>query len=123
MRFVNPIPFVRDINVSKQFYANIIGLDILEDHGNFVLFASGFAIHDGASLHATIWKNGEPNSLGFGANNLLLYFEDDDIRAAFSRIAPHVDVIHPIEKQSWGQQVFRFYDPDRHLVEVGEVQV
>jgi len=74
-------------------------------------------------LHATVWKNSEPNSLTFGANNLVLYFEDDNIKAAFSRIASHAEVIHPVEEQAWGQHVFRVYDPDRHVIEVGEVQL
>ncbi|WP_424540407.1 hypothetical protein [Sinorhizobium medicae] len=28
----------------------------------------------------------------------------------------------PIERQAWGQRVFRFYDPDEHAIEVGEPQ-
>ncbi|XEN30972.1 catechol 2,3-dioxygenase-like lactoylglutathione lyase family enzyme [Ensifer sp. WSM1721] len=50
MRFINPIPFVRDINYSKEFYEKRLGLKILEDFGNFVLFETGFAIHEGTSL-------------------------------------------------------------------------
>lgn len=38
MRFINPIPFVRDINRSKEFYNQLLGLKIIEDAGNFVLF-------------------------------------------------------------------------------------
>ncbi|HEX7712444.1 MAG TPA: VOC family protein [Bacillota bacterium] len=30
------------------------------------------------------------------------------------------EIIHPFEKQAWGQNVFRFYDPDRHIPEIGE---
>jgi catechol 2,3-dioxygenase-like lactoylglutathione lyase family enzyme len=50
MRFINPIPFVRDINRSKEFYQKRLGLEILEDFGNFVLFETGFAVHEGSSL-------------------------------------------------------------------------
>lgn len=42
--------------------------------------------------------------------------------SAFESIAPHVELIHPVERQAWGQRVFRFYDPDGHAVEVGEPQ-
>ena len=28
--------------------------------------------------------------------------------------------IHNIEQQPWGQRVLRFYDPDRHIIEIGE---
>lgn len=38
------------------------------------------------------------------------------------KVEPLVELIHPIERQAWGQKVFRFYDPDGHIVEVGEPQ-
>lgn len=122
MRFVNPIPFVRNVDVSRRFYREILGLRIERDHGDFVRFASGFAIHDGSSLEKTIWgAAGDPLDR-YGRRNLVLYFEDDDIDSAFARIGPRVELVHPIEKQSWGQRVFRFYDPDGHVVEIGERQ-
>lgn len=122
MRFINPIPFVRDIVRSREFYQNRLGLKVLEDFGNFVLFESGFAIHEGAALEQTVWQKPSQSDEPYGRGNLLLYFEHDDVDAAFENIAPHVELIHPIERQAWGQRVFRFYDPDRHAVEIGEPQ-
>ncbi|MBW9115751.1 VOC family protein [Rhizobium cauense] len=122
MRFINPIPFVRDINRSKEFYRTTIGLKILEDFGTFVLFETGFAIHDGKSLEQTIWRRPLVSEGPYGRGNLLLYFEHEDVDAAFERIAPQVELIHPVERQEWGQRVFRFYDPDRHAIEIGEPQ-
>ena len=55
MRFVNPIPFVRDIGRSRDFYRDRLGLKVLEDFGTFVLFETGFAIHDGRALEQTVW--------------------------------------------------------------------
>ena len=123
MRFVNPIPFVRDIETSRAFYQAVMGLRVLEDHGNFVLFETGFAIHEGSSLERTIWGNPAPEAERYGRRNLLLYFEHEDVDAAFASIAPQVDLIHPIERQAWGQRVFRFYDPDGHAIELGEPQI
>ena len=31
-----------------------------------------------------------------------------------------MDIIHPIKKQEWGQNVFRFYVPDKSLIKIGE---
>ena len=28
--------------------------------------------------------------------------------------------VHPLFEHRWGQRVVRFYDPDRHIIEVGE---
>lgn len=122
MRFINPIPFVRNIVQSREFYEKRLGLEVLEDAGSFVLFETGFAIHDGSALEQTVWGKASETSEPYGRRNLLLYFEHDDVDAAFESIAPHVELIHPVERQAWGQRVFRFYDPDGHAVEVGEPQ-
>jgi hypothetical protein len=29
-------------------------------------------------------------------------------------------LLHPLREQPWGQRVFRCFDPDGHIVEVGE---
>ena len=120
MRFVNPIPFVRDISLSREFYRDRLGLKILEDLGNFILFEGGFAIHEGRSLEQTVWRSLSDTDEPYGRRNVLLYFEHDDVDAAFQTIAPHVELIHPVERQAWGQRVFRFYDPDGHAIEIGE---
>ena len=31
-----------------------------------------------------------------------------------------VEYVHPIVEHSWGPRVVRFYDPDKHIIEVGE---
>ncbi|WP_426124018.1 VOC family protein [Pararhizobium sp. PWRC1-1] len=120
MRFVNPIPFVRDISISKTFYCEILGLAVSRDFGNFVMFETGFAIHDGKSLETTVWGQPSVISEPYGRRNILLYFEHDHLDALFERIAGNVNLIHPIETQAWGQRVFRFYDPDGHAIEIGE---
>ncbi|MEN0087170.1 MAG: VOC family protein [Pseudomonadota bacterium] len=122
MKFVNPLPFVEDVDASKLFYTKTLGLVILEDHGNFVLFEGGFAIHYGAALFKTVFGSDNASTGSYGRANLGLYFEHYDLDAAFARISPTVELIHEIRKEPWGQRVFRFYDPDRHVIEVGEPQ-
>lgn len=121
MRFVNPIAFVSDIQVSTAFYRDVLGLTVEADHGSIVIFMGGFAIHDGPALMRTVWGADVPIESGpYGRRNLLFYFEDDDVDACFARIGDRVDRIHPVTKQPWGQRVFRFHDPDGHAVEIGE---
>lgn len=31
-----------------------------------------------------------------------------------------MEYVHPVQEHSWGQRVVRFYDPDGHIIEVGE---
>ncbi|WP_421725830.1 VOC family protein [Bauldia sp.] len=121
MRFVNPIPFVRDITVSKAFYRDILGLTVTVEHDNFVQFQGNFAIHDGTALAQMVWEgSGGEAPDTYGLRNLLLYFEDDDIDARFDALKDQVELIHGLERQAWGQRVFRFYDPDGHAIEIGE---
>jgi catechol 2,3-dioxygenase-like lactoylglutathione lyase family enzyme len=123
MRFVNPLPFVADIARSKAFYQTLLQLPIVQDHGNFVLFHGGFAIHDGQTLYQTVFGRPQMAAGPYGHDNLVLYFETDDLLAAFHRIDGQAELIHPIRTESWGQRVFRFRDPDGHIVEIGEPQM
>lgn len=120
MRFINPLPFVEDIEVSKTFYSEILGLAVLQDHGNFVMFDSGFAIHEGKSLFRTVFDRDDKTVPPYGRANLVLYFEDVELDTAFDRIFQHVTLIHEIREEPWGQRVFRCFDPDQHIVEIGE---
>lgn len=122
MKFVNPLPFVAEMERAKTFYGNILGLEIVQDHGDFVQFDNGFALHEGASLHQTIFGGEVDEETNYGRRNLVLYFEVDDIDATYHRLSEQLNLIHKIEKQDWGQRVFRFFDPDGHIVEIGESQ-
>ena len=41
---------------------------------------------------------------------------DDRIREALEGIR----YVHPVKEHSWGQRVVRLYDPDLHIIEIGE---
>jgi hypothetical protein len=44
-----------------------------------------------------------------------------DIETVVARLVDaDVPVVHPLREQPWGQHVIRFYDPDGHVVEIGE---
>lgn len=122
MKFINPLPFVRDIERSKTFYKTVLGLSVRQDHGNFVMFDNGFAIHEGASLFKTVFGEKDQNEAPYGRDNLVLYFEVEAIEDVFDRLSPHISLIHDVRQEPWGQKVFRFHDPDRHIIEIGELQ-
>lgn len=119
--FYNTIVFVKDINKSKKFYTEVIGLKILDDFQTIVFFEDHFVIHNGNNLLKTIFKRSPLLNFNKGKKNIEIYFETDNIEESYKKIIDsNVKVIHAIEKQAWGQKVFRFYDPDNHLVEIGE---
>jgi catechol 2,3-dioxygenase-like lactoylglutathione lyase family enzyme len=121
-KFINPVILVKDIAVSRAFYTGVLELKIVADHGSFVLFENHFALHQARELAVTIWGETRPpgTDQAQGRNNLLLYFEDAALEQVFARIKDRVQLIHPIRRQAWGQAVFRFYDPDGHVIEIGE---
>jgi catechol 2,3-dioxygenase-like lactoylglutathione lyase family enzyme len=122
LKFINPIVFVKDIRISKAFYSEILGLKVLEDHGPFVLFENDLGIYQAHELAVIIWKANAPSDADQpqGHHNLLFYFETNELEDVFMRIKDQVKLIHPIQRQAWGQMVFRFYDPDGHIIEIGE---
>ncbi|MDD6308448.1 MAG: glyoxalase, partial [Clostridia bacterium] len=63
----------------------------------------------------------ENESLSFGGKTSEIYFEEDDFDG-FENKLKNLDInyVHPVKEHSWGQRVVRFYDPDCHIIEVGE---
>jgi catechol 2,3-dioxygenase-like lactoylglutathione lyase family enzyme len=120
--FVNTIVFVKDMNVSKKFYSELLGLKVMNSYPTIIWFENNFAIHDAAALYKTIYKKDLPSPPARqGKDNIDIYFECTDLEALFNSLQEqNVQFIHPIETQAWGQKVIRFYDPDYHIVEIGE---
>ena len=122
IRHVSTIVFVSDVPASTAFYGDVLGLPIVHDYGTIVMFEHGFCIHDGVNLlEKTYKKPGGFQSGPMGRDNLDIYFETDDLEEAYRIVCESgADMIHPIETQAWGQRVFRFHDPDGHIVEIGD---
>ena len=119
VRFVNPLPLVANLAASITFYRDVVGLSVVEETADFVRFDTGFALRDGASLLAQA-LGAQLLGTPFGRENLVLYFETDDLDAAYAWIAPRAAIVHAIRRMAWGGRVFRFRDIDGHIVEMGE---
>ncbi len=119
MKHVDTIVLVEDIEVSKDFYINVIGLEILDDWGNMVIFKDRFSIHQANKLMPEQEINTLVNSGKQGHNNIDIYFEVENIEEEYNKILQKgVKVIHGIIELPW-QKIFRIYDPDRHIIEIG----
>jgi catechol 2,3-dioxygenase-like lactoylglutathione lyase family enzyme len=120
--FINTIVFVKDINESKRFYVDVLNLKIINDFNTIVFFENHFVLHSADSIMKTVFKHKNIFSrTRQGRKNILIYFENADLDGCYNKIlSMKVILIHGIEKQAWGQNVFRFYDPDGHIIEVGE---
>lgn len=121
--FVSTIVFVSDINKSKQFYADLLSIKIKKDLEKIVFFDNQLVLHCAESILNTIFKRSSGVPSIQGNNNILIYFECktlEKLEQLYHKIKDEVRIINKIEKQEWGQKVFRFYDPDGHIVEFGE---
>ena len=51
-----------------------------------------------------------------------VYFEEDDMDAFPDKLEARKDIsyVHAPITHSWGQRVVRIYDPDGHIIEIGE---
>ena len=51
-----------------------------------------------------------------------LCFEEMDFDGFLNRLRdyPQIEYLGDVFEHSWGQRVIRFYDPDGHIIEVGE---
>ena len=122
IRFKTALLFVKDVAVSRRFYEEVLGQKVEYDFGEDVVFCGGFAIHDAVHISKLLFKRDNPNISGKqGKENFELYFESDELDKVNSALVQSgVTFIHNLLEQPWGQRVLRFYDPDGHIIEIGE---
>ena len=58
----------------------------------------------------------------FGGNDMELYFEAEDFDGFIEDLEKldAIRYVHPVKEHPWGQRAVRLYDPDLHIVEIGE---
>ncbi|MCL2055783.1 MAG: VOC family protein [Oscillospiraceae bacterium] len=118
MKFACTLIAVKDIQASRDFYEKVLGQKVTLDLGANICFENRFAIqHDFAGL---IGEDGIKTA--YQCNDHELVFEEDDFDAFQGRLqqARGIIYLHKAKEYPWGQRVIRFYDPDFHIIEVGE---
>ncbi len=117
MKLKNPMLVVTDIDRTVEFYKRVLGLHVIMDFGANKTLTGGLALQ-------TVETYGDfigTNEISFGSNSFELYFEEDDFDKFAEKLKScDVEYVHPVLEHAWGQRVVRFYDPDKHIVEVGE---
>jgi len=120
LKFISPLIVVADLARSRKFYEDLLGQEVKFDFGENVTFKGDFSIHLAPHFQGLL---GGPADfpVRFKANNAELYFETEDIENLAARLDDAgVNYVHPLRAQPWGQRVLRLYDPDGHIVEIGE---
>lgn len=117
MKLKNPMLIVTDMERSVAFYKSVLGLRVVMDFGANKTLTGGLCLQTAATYGDFIGTD----AISYGGNDCEIYFEEDDFDA-FAEKLKRLDVplVHPVTEHAWGQRVVRFYDPDRHIIEVGE---
>ncbi|MEZ5334251.1 MAG: VOC family protein [Methanolobus sp.] len=118
MKFTCPLIAVSDLEASKEFYEKVLGQKIILDLGWNVTFDGGFAIQFNFAEIVSV----DRESVMKRSHNLELYFEEDDFDSFTEHLKKFDDIeyIHQPKKHDWQQRVVRIYDPDKHIIEIGE---
>jgi len=119
MKFLGTLIVVKDMERARRFYIDVMGLEVTHDFGANVGLTGGIALQTSETWEMFIRKKDE--DIRFNNNATELCFETDDIDAFVKKIDPlKVPLVHPLIEQPWGQRAIRFYDPDGHMIEMGE---
>ena len=120
LRLQNPLLVVADMERSRNFYKTVLDLETVSDLGANVVLEGGLALQTLDSWAGFLGKT--PGEIAFGGNDSEIYFETGDFDGFLRRLfeTPSVELVHPPLEPRWGPGAARLYDPDRHVIEVGE---
>ena len=117
IQFQNPLLAVSDMERSLAFYENMLGLSVIADYGANKTLTGGVCLQT-----LDTWQDfidGAP--VCFGGNAAELYFTTNDFDAFAQKLETlQVRYVHPPKEYAWGQRVVRMFDPDGHVLEIGE---
>jgi catechol 2,3-dioxygenase-like lactoylglutathione lyase family enzyme len=120
IKFNSPLIVVEDMARARHFYEDLLEQKVKFDFGENVVFEGDFSIHLQPHFQSLLgpadrFPVTHPSHWGE------MYFDGDHLDQLAGRLADAgVEFIHPVVEQPWGQRVMRFYDPDHHIVEIGE---
>jgi len=118
MKYACTMITVNDIGSSRKFYESLFGLEVYQDYGKNISFSCGLSLQQDFDMLANIPKE----KILRESNNMELYFEEEDLDGFLEKLKkyPEIRYLHEVIEYRWGQRVIRFYDPDGHIIEVGE---
>ena len=117
MRYESTLLSVKDIKKSIKFYDEVFGLKVETDFGANVTLTGG---HLGLQTDDT-WRGFINKEVSYGSNASEIYFEEDDFDSFIEKLSlMDIEYVHPVKEHSWGQRAVRIYDPDMHIIEIGE---
>ncbi len=120
MKYICPLLVVEDMKRSRNFYCQVLKCQVIADFGTNITFAGSFSLQTKDSWAGFI--NKEPKDISFNGKDSELYFEEEDLDVFLTHLQSfaNIEYLHQVVEHPWGQRVIRFFDPDHHIIEVGE---
>lgn len=118
MKLKNFLITVRDMELSRRFYRELFGLETVADFGENVVLTGGLVLQE-----ETLWESWIGREVSRGGCDAELYFEDTDLDGFLEKLEKSPfppEYLNPCIEHDWGQRVVRIFDPDRHVIEIGE---
>ena len=90
------------------------------------LWSRGSESRSGVSdSYKKIWEQLVEKEVLFGGNASELFFVENDLESFQEKLEKcsfEINYVHKLKTYEWGQKAIRIYDPDGHLIEIGELK-
>ena len=118
MKYTSTVISVADIKAARAFYEDLFGLELYQDYGINISFTCGLALQQDFDWLVHLPKE----KILKKPNNMEICFEEHDFDGFLDKLKknPDFEYLGDVIEHGWGQRVIRFYDPDGHIIEVGE---
>ena len=118
MRLKNILLVVEDIERSIAFYKELFGLQVIRRFDGNVILTEGLVLQE-----RKIWENLVGKQINYQGNATEIYFIENDLEGFQEKLENssfEIKYVHKLKEYSWGQKAIRIYDPDGHMIEIGE---
>lgn len=118
MKFSTTLLAVCDMDRSLKFYKELFGQEVALDLGANKILTCGLCLQLDFDKLCEFPKE----RMQFKPYNMELYFETEDIDTFVKLLDAHPEVerLHDLKQHPWRQRVIRIFDPNGHIIEIGE---
>lgn len=118
LEYKAPLIAVKSVETSKKFYAELFGQTVVLDFGENVTLSCGLSLQEDFARIGCLPE--EPSYEK--CYNMELYFDVDDFEGFMKKLDafPNIERVHPPVKYAWHQWSIKIFDPDGHIIEIGE---
>ena len=126
MRFKGPAAYIADLDRSRAFYEDLLGLTVLRvmSRGEIpiaVAYTEGLSIWLASDAYASLFGDASLAPRDLRGGNWENTFETDRYEDLYNQLREAgAEFLYEPRTMPWGQRGFRVYDPDGHILDIAE---